>query len=399
MDESQNHVNPNPTLKANFLSRATFWWLNPLFKKGYTQPLEETDLYNVVPNDSSEYLGNKLELEWEKQLKRREKGQKPSLLRALFNVFGVQYILVGLVVLMEEGTKVVQPLLLGGLIRYFTPDSNMERKEAWLYAMGVSLCAVMLAVAHHPYFFCVQRIGMRMRIACCSLMYKKCLRLSNKAMGETTVGQIVNLMSNDVNRFDQSVIFLHFLWVGPLQAIAVLVILWHELGPSVLAGFFVLLLLIPVQGFMGKLFSKLRHKTAIHTDERVKVMNEIISGMRVIKMYCWEKPFEQLVEKIRNLEIQRLRFVWKLKAVFFLPFFIALHMCMLAVIVCVMLTRGEMLAVHVVYTAVGLFYSMRIPLTVFVPYAIQAIAEIKVTFLRISRGVTATEVQEPPGRL
>lgn len=43
-----------------------------------------------------------------------------------------------------------------------------------------------------------------------------------------------------------------------------------------------------------------RRKTAIHTDERVKVMNEIIAGMRVIKMYCWEKPFGDLVKKLRR---------------------------------------------------------------------------------------------------
>ncbi|XP_059156862.1 ATP-binding cassette sub-family C member 4-like isoform X7 [Physella acuta] len=302
MDESLRHVNPNPTLTANFFSKVSFWWVNSLFKKGYRRPLEEADLYNVCPSDSSDYLGNKLEVEWNKQLKKD--GKNPSLLRALLHTFGVQYMLVGFVVLFEEATKVFQPILLGGLIRYFTPDSTVTKSEAWLYAFGVSMCAIVLAITHHPYFFCVQRIGMRMRIACCSLMYKKCLKLSNKAMGETTTGQIVNLMSNDVNRFDQAVVFLHFLWVGPLQAIAVLVILWHELGPSVLAGFFVLLLLIPVQGFMGKLFSKLRHKTAIHTDERVKVMNEIISGMRVIKMYCWEKPFGELVEKIRREEIE-----------------------------------------------------------------------------------------------
>lgn len=301
MDESLKHHNPNPSLTANPLSKLFFWWVNPLFKKGYVRTLEVEDMYNPCPEDQSEYLGGRLEKEWEKEVV-RTKGtkKKPSLVRALFRIFGLEYILLGFVLFMEEATKVIQPLLLGGLIRYFTPNSTVSKTESYLYAMGVSLCAVMLAVAHHPYFFGVQRIGMKMRIACCSLLYRKSLRLSNAGLGQTTTGQIVNLMSNDVNRFDQAVIFLHFLWVGPLEAIAVLAILWKELGASTLAGFAVLLLLVPIQGWMGKLFSKFRQKTAKYTDERVRVMNEIIAGMRVIKMYCWEKPFGDLVKKIRR---------------------------------------------------------------------------------------------------
>ena len=47
------------------------------------------------------------------------------------------------------------------------------------------------------------RIGMRMRTACCSLMFQKSLRLSRASVNQTAVGQIVNIMSNDVNRMDE----------------------------------------------------------------------------------------------------------------------------------------------------------------------------------------------------
>lgn len=73
----------------------------------------------------------------------------------------------------QESTKVIQPLLLGGLIRYFTPESQVTKTEGFMYAAGVSFCAFVLAIAHHPYFFGVQRIGMKMRVACCSLLYRK----------------------------------------------------------------------------------------------------------------------------------------------------------------------------------------------------------------------------------
>ena len=43
-----------------------------------------------------------------------------------------------------------------------------------------------------------------------------------------------------------------------------------------------------------------RVKSAKQTDRRVHVMNEVISGVRVIKMYAWEYAFKKLVKKLRR---------------------------------------------------------------------------------------------------
>jgi len=83
--------------------------------------------------------------------------------------------------------------------------------------------------------------------------------LSQKALGQTTIGQMVNLLSNDVNRFDLSVLFLHYLWVGPLQALISMAILLKLIGPSCLAGLSVLILFVPLQGMVIFFHLKIKH--------------------------------------------------------------------------------------------------------------------------------------------
>lgn len=69
--------------------------------------------------------------------------------------------------------RIVQPVLLGGLIRFFSAGSGIELWEGYLYAMGVSLCSIIPAVCFHVYTLNVLRYGMWMRVAICSLVYKK----------------------------------------------------------------------------------------------------------------------------------------------------------------------------------------------------------------------------------
>jgi len=72
--------------------------------------------------------------------------------------------------------------------------------------------------------------------------------LSKTSLGETTVGHVVNLLSNDVNRFDVALRFIQFLVIGPLGTIVVTYFLWQEIGPSSLVGVAGVLVVIPLQG-------------------------------------------------------------------------------------------------------------------------------------------------------
>ncbi|CAG2121106.1 unnamed protein product, partial [Medioppia subpectinata] len=97
------------------------------------------------------------------------------------------------------------------------------------------------------------------------------------------------------------------LFVAPLQAAIVLYLLWTHLRWACLAGMGILVLFIPFQILMGRMFRSIRQKTAKLTDSRIRLMQEIIAGMRVIKMYAWEQPFAQLVATARKAEVKQIR--------------------------------------------------------------------------------------------
>uniref|UniRef100_A0A8C2IMR6 Multidrug resistance-associated protein 4 n=1 Tax=Cyprinus carpio TaxID=7962 RepID=A0A8C2IMR6_CYPCA len=289
--------------------------------------------------------------------------------------------------------KVIQPVFLGKLILYFesyNPD-NAELYEAYGYAAGVSLSTLGLALLHHLYFYHVQRAGMKIRIAMCHMIYRKALCLSATAMGQTTTGQIVNLLSNDVNKFDEVTIFLHFLWVAPLQAAAVIGLLWQEIGASCLAGMAVLFFLMPLQTIFGKLFSKYRSKTAAFTDSRIRTMNEVVSGIRIIKMYAWEKPFAALVNDVRRKEISKIMSSSYLRGLNMASFFTA-NKIILFVTFTVYVLVGNKISASRVFVTVSLYSAVRLTVTLFFPAAIEKVSESAISIRRIKKFLLLDEL-------
>ncbi|XP_071243638.1 ATP-binding cassette sub-family C member 4-like [Salvelinus alpinus] len=261
-------------------------------------------MYHVLPDDASQVLGEELQRHWDKEVRMAAKELRmPKLTKAIVKCYGKPYAVLGIFSFTVEVIKVIQPVFLGKLIQYFEkydPDDMNALYEALGYAAGISLSTVALTVLQIHYYYHVLRTGMKIRVAMCHMIYKKALCLSSAAMGKTTTGQIVNLLSNDVNKFDEVTTNLHYLWIAPLQAVVVIILLWYEIGPSCLAGVAVLVFLLPLQTMFGKLFGSLRSKTAALTDNRIRTMNEVVSGIRIIKMYAWEKPFSALVNDVRR---------------------------------------------------------------------------------------------------
>uniref|UniRef100_A0A8C1S8G4 ABC-type glutathione-S-conjugate transporter n=1 Tax=Cyprinus carpio TaxID=7962 RepID=A0A8C1S8G4_CYPCA len=280
-------TDPNacPEITAGFLSKMTFWWFTSMAIKGYKSPLENKDLWSLNKQDSSELVVPNLLNEWEVEkskaqsvkeqaafrkagpdaepnhvsvspeeeevlLSKRKEVRQPSFLRALLRAFGPYFLIGSAFKLLQDLITFVNPQLLRMLID-FTKQSNAPLW--WGYSLafmmfGTSLLQTLILHQHFQYCFVT---GMRLRSGIIGAIYRKSLVITNEAKRSSTVGEVVNLMSVDAQRFMDLTTFLNMLWSAPLQIILALFFLWRNLGPSVLAGVAVMVLLIPFNAFIA----------------------------------------------------------------------------------------------------------------------------------------------------
>lgn len=369
-----------------------------MFWSGIKKELDEQDLYEPLAEHSSGPLGDKFARLWEEEVARAKGKRKPSLLRVIVRAYAARCMLYGFVLLvMECGIRIGQPVFLGKLVEFYSPNSSMKQEDAYMYAAGVVLCSALNVFIVHPYMMAILHMGMKFRVACCSLIYRKSLRLSKTALGETTVGQVVNLLSNDVNRFDVAIIFLHYLWIGPLATVIITCLMWLEIGWAAVVGVGFMLAFIPLQAYLGKRTSILRLKTALRTDERVRLMNEILSGIQVIKMYTWEKPFADLVAKARKQEIKQIRATSYIRGVLTSFIMFTTRICLFCSILAYVLVNNVITAKQV-FVVTSFYNILRQTMTVFFPQGIAQVAEATISIKRLQNFMLYEDTSKPvPG--
>lgn len=403
-----------PESSSGVPSRLTFSWFDPFVLIGFKRSLTESDLWALNPNDASAEVAHKFDKYWQRSLKKREisnnakasftkssasvnfkpqvEKKKASILPALCIAFGAQFLFGALLKLVNDILMFISPQILRMLIGFVEGDEPSWR--GYLYAGLLLATAIVQTLLLAHYFTRMYLVGMRIRSALTSAIYKKSLRMSNGARKESTVGEIVNLMSVDAHRFLELTAYLNMIWSAPLQIALSLYFLWDILGPSVLAGLVVMVILIPVNSFIANRVKTLQIRQMKYKDERVKLMNEVLNGIKVLKMYAWEPSFEEQILKIRNREMQVLRqtaylnsatsFIWSCA-----PFLISL-----VSFGCYVLTNEtEVLDSQKAFVSLSLFNILRFPLSM-LPNVISNIVQTAVGIKRLNRFMNCEELDE-----
>ncbi|XP_033333867.2 putative multidrug resistance-associated protein lethal(2)03659 [Megalopta genalis] len=389
MEKDRRTEVKNPRQRANALSILSFSWTWKLFAKGYKRELNVDDLTDPLQEDRSSSLGRRIVKNWEDEVKRcetRKDGSKPSLFRVLYRCFGSIVLYAALWIFLQEFVlRIIQPFLLARLLRYFSGNKKTWTTDMYYYTTAFCLVPFLDGVVTHWALQTLMHVGMKIRIACCTLIYRKILKLSNSVLdNDTSTGQMVNFLSNDVNRLDFFVFSINYLWIGPLQMMLVTYLIFREIGLGAVTGMSVVAMSIPLQLYLARRVLRFVDGSAKKTDYRLKLMNQIIAGAEVIKMYVWEIPYSLLVENARRKEVDLLK-RYSIVTHFGLTFDYNIPRISLFVTILTYVLTGHNIDAEKVFMITSFYTIIRNSMTVAFPMSANQLAEATVSVKRLEK--------------
>uniref|UniRef100_A0A671WWU4 ABC-type glutathione-S-conjugate transporter n=1 Tax=Sparus aurata TaxID=8175 RepID=A0A671WWU4_SPAAU len=278
------------------------------------------------------------------------------------------------------------------LLLEFMRDKNAEMWKGFLFATFLFLLSCLQSLFHHHYMFHCFTVGMRLKTAVMGLVYRKCLLLSNSARRQCTLGEIINLVSADTQKLMDFVVYLNCLWVTPIEITLCFYFLWQLLGPAALAGIITVILIFPLNGFIAKVRSKLQVQMKF-MDSRIKLMNEILNGMKILKFYAWEEAFLRRVGVLRDGELDALKRSQILHSVSLASFNSSSFLIALSVFgVYVLMDERNVLDAQKIFVSVALINILKTPLSQ-LPFAMSTTMQAVVSLRRLGNFLYQDELK------
>jgi len=386
---------PSPITKANILSKITYSWENPLFKVGYHRPLEKNDLYLLPPKLTEQYNEKNFYDKWNKTEADKGKG-KAGLLKTFIKIFGLKWASSGLLMLFSDTCDTLSPVFLELLLNYLSNKEATEHEayKGWIYIFCIFGLQIFSTLTANYYINLSSQVGLSVRATLIGIIYRKTLKLSNKSRQIIGDGQIINLISSDTDRLQRLAGSLHYFWCAPIQLIAIVLLLIHSLGYWSLIGFGIFVFVVPFQAVIMKYIIKCRVRTSILTDQRVKKTQEIIGSMRVIKFFGWEESLLNILQTLRQKEIDSNKkgiiISANTHAIFGSIPFISSAATFIAYS-----AAGNKLTAAKVFSSLAFFNMIRGPITNF-PSTVNQIADSYVSVKRLSNLINAKEIGDLP---
>ncbi|KAK3604646.1 hypothetical protein CHS0354_007189 [Potamilus streckersoni] len=377
-----------PTTKLGFFSILSYSWLTPIMWKIYRKGIISITHMGIGDVDKAYVNSIRLERLWLQEVQRHGSA-KASFTKASLRFARTRVIISVLLLALACCFSFAAPAfvlrqLLTSLNSGFVPFGY-----GIALVLGLSFMEFVRALSFAGSWFLNYTSGVRLRGAALSLLYQKILKL--RGMKDTTLGEIVNLLSNDGQRIFDAASLGPLMLSGPIIVLLGVVYMLYLLGPWGLVPLFIYVGFYPFMYFISRMTAHFRNKCIVITDKRVRLMHELLTYIKLIKMYAWEKSFAKHISGIRSEEravLEKAAYVQSISTA-------TAPMVPVLAAVCMFLgyiLTGNNLTPVEAFSIIAVLNAMKFSLGV-LPFSVKALADVSVSFKRYKNILLMEEVQ------
>ncbi|KAI5259336.1 P-loop containing nucleoside triphosphate hydrolase protein [Aureobasidium subglaciale] len=266
----------SPQDTNDMFSQRLFWWLNSMFRRGYTSVLAPTDLDKMDEDLSSTDPQRRFRLEWRKH---STKNPKVSLLRIILGAIGYDMLFPIIPRLLLLAVQFSQPYLILRFISYIDNPNEGGTEEGILLVIATALVYVAIATFQSWYWQAVVRFQTKLRGCLISQIHDKALRSRVDANSNPLM-----LMNVDVEKTLIGIRPVHEFWACGVSIVIALGLLYNQVGLPFLAPLVLLVVFITIASTNGKKIAPKAKIWLATTQDRVSYITGVISSMKNIKL-------------------------------------------------------------------------------------------------------------------
>jgi len=273
--------------------------LNPLFRLGSQRPLVQSDLGTIPPSASSTATMPDWEKYWAEELKLPE--SQRSLMRPMRRTLGsTKIVFASIITIVGAGAPFANPLILKALTKYHLGLLDLTLVQKWILVALTLFIPIVTQLTTGYAQGSYNIMSVRIRNMLSYVVYQKLLVLRST---QVESGNILNMLNSDMRQIEMLFELLPALIIVPGLFSVSIWLIYIEVGVSIFAGFGYQVCTLPfIVAVMITVTSFFQAKQKL-TDKRLKLVNEILNGIRVVKNYVWEEAFKTLIEDVRDKEI------------------------------------------------------------------------------------------------
>ncbi|CAA6673812.1 unnamed protein product [Spirodela intermedia] len=373
-DEDDNRRSLYAT--ATFIQLVTFSWFNPLFVRGNRKPLERGEVPDVDKTNSAEFLSQSFD-DSLRRVKQAHELQTSSVYSAVFLFIRKKALVNAAFAVLTACASYVGPYLIDDLIKFLSEKRSQSLRSGYILSVGFLSAKIVETVAQRQWIFGARQLGMRLRAALTSQIYKKGLLLSSLV---------------DVERITDFIWYLNIIWMLPVQISLATYILHINLGLGSLVALAATGMVMACNFPVIKLMKGFQSRIMEAKDHRMRATSEVLRNMKTLKLHAWDTQYLRKLEGLRETERHWLWKSLRLQAIsafifWASPTFISAVTFGTCILMDIPLTAGRVLS------ALATFRMLQDPIFN-LPDLLQVIAQAKVSADRVASYLQEDEIKK-----